>query len=57
MGDSRGGELEKPPEPMPEPAPKAAAAAPAAHEGTPAHGRSGLLPPEAPRSDANPSSA
>ncbi len=52
VGDSRGGELNTPPEPMPEPKP-AAAAAP---ELTPTASRSGLLPPEAPK-PVNPISA
>ncbi len=49
MGDSRGGELVTPPEPMPE--------AKHVSEPTPAAGRSALLPPEAPKSDVKPVSA
>lgn len=51
VGDSRGGDLVTPPEPMPE------AKQVSASEPTPAAGRSALLPPEAPRSDAKAISA
>ncbi len=52
MGDARGGELVAAPVPMPEPK------APMPHpEFTPTASRSGLLPPEAPKSDLKPISA
>lgn len=54
-GDQRGGEISTPPEPMPEHKPTVQA--PPAPELTPTAGRSGLLPPEAPRADAKPVSA
>lgn len=56
LGDQRGGELAAPPQPMP---PKADSQPPmpAPSERTPAAGRSGLLPPEAPRPDVKAVSA